>query len=90
MWGCDFGTMVGGWWGGLFSGGLLSLLVWGLLIFLIVCLAIRISRAQKHKLHGPSQDRGDSEAILKIRFARGEISSEELVKMKQILSQPLK
>ncbi|NPV06020.1 MAG: SHOCT domain-containing protein [Syntrophaceae bacterium] len=88
MWGCDYGPMSGGWWGGFFPGSLLSLLIWGLVIFLIVYLAIRIFKAQAHGPQGPSQDRFDSEAILKARFARGEISREEFIKMRQILSQP--
>ncbi|OQY02767.1 MAG: hypothetical protein B6I22_13095 [Desulfobacteraceae bacterium 4572_123] len=59
-----------------------------MVILLIVFLAIRIFRSQTHGPQGPSRDRSDSEAILKARFARGEISREEFVKMRQILSQP--
>ena len=73
MWGCDYGPMSGGWWGGLFPGSLFSLLLWGLVIILIVFLAIRIFRPQAHGPRG-EQDRIDSEAILKARFAKGEIS----------------
>lgn len=87
MWGCEYGPMAGGWWGGFFPGSILSLLIWGLVIFLIVYLVIRIFKSQTRSLHGLSQDRFDSEAILKTRFARGEISREEFVKMQQILSQ---
>jgi putative membrane protein len=87
MWGCEYGTMAGGWWGGFFPGSILSLLIWGIVLFLIVYLVIRIFKSQTRSLHGPSQDRSDSEAILKTRFARGDISREEFVKMQQILSQ---
>jgi putative membrane protein len=88
MWGCDYGPMSGGWWGGFFPGSLLGLLLWGLAVFLMVYLAIRIFRPQTLGPRGPSRDRSDSEAILKARFAKGEISREEFVKMRQILSQP--
>lgn len=88
MWGCDYGPMSGGWWGGFFPGGLFSLLLWGLVIFLIVFFAIRIFKSQTHGPRGPSQDRFDSEAILKARFAKGEITQEEFVRMRQILTQP--
>jgi len=87
MWGCD-GPMVGGWWGSFFPGSLLSLLIWGLVIFFIVYLAIRIFNSQTRGSRGLSQDRMDSKAILNARFARGEISREEFIKMKQILSAP--
>ncbi|MCD6272246.1 MAG: SHOCT domain-containing protein [Deltaproteobacteria bacterium] len=88
MWGCDYGHMSGGWWGGFFPGSLFSLLLWGLVLFLIVFLAIRIFKSQTHGLQGPSQDHLDSEAILKARFARGEISLEEFIKMRQTLTKP--
>jgi len=87
MWSCDYGLMSGGWWGGFFPGGLLSLLIWGLIVLLIVCLAIRIFKSQLHHRQGSSRDRSDSEAILKARFAKGEITRDEFVKMRQTLSQ---
>jgi len=37
-------------------------------------------------LRGSSKDRIDSLAILKARFASGEISEEQFVKMKEMLS----
>lgn len=86
MWGCDYGPMSGGWWGGFFPGSLFSLLLWGLVILLLVFLAIQIFRSQTHCPRGPAQDRFDSEAILKARFAKGEISREEFIRMRQILS----
>lgn len=88
MWNCDFLPFSRGLWGGFFPGNLLSLLICGLVIFIIVYLAIRIFRSQVHGSHGSSLDRIDSQSILKVRFARGEISREEYIKMKQLLSQP--
>jgi putative membrane protein len=88
MWNCDYGPISGGWWGGFFPGSFLSLLIWGLIISLIVYLAIRTFKSQTRDSHGPSQDQIDSRAILKTRFARGEISLEEFNKMREILSTP--
>jgi uncharacterized membrane protein len=66
----------------------LSLLIWGLIILPAVSLAIRFFKFLSNNPNSPSQDRIDSLAILKARFARGEISEEEFFKMKQILSAP--
>jgi len=88
MWGCDYAPFAGGWWRVFFPGSLWSLVVWGLVILLVIYLAIRIFKSQAHNTQGPSQDRIDSQAILKTRFARGDISQEEFVKMKRIISQP--
>jgi putative membrane protein len=88
MWGCDFTPMSGGWWAGFFPGGLLSLLFWGSALFLIAYIAIRLFKHQAHGPLGSSRDRIDSLAIIKARFARGEISREEFIKMRQILLQP--
>jgi len=88
MWDCDYGPMTGGWWGGFFPGSLLSLLIWCLILLVIVYIVIRIFGSQTQASQGPFRDRSDSEAILKVRFAKGEISQEEFVKMRQTLSQP--
>ena len=88
MWGCNYGPMSGGWWAGIFPGHLFSLLLLGLVILLIVFLAIRAFKLQAHGSRGPAQDRYDSEAILKARFAMGEISRDEFIRMNQILHQP--
>ncbi|MGB3210225.1 MAG: hypothetical protein WBB19_05925 [Desulforhopalus sp.] len=87
MWGCDYGPVVAGWWSGFFTGSIFSQLLCGLIIVLVVFLAIRIFRSQTDGLRGPVQDRFDSEAILKTRFAKGEISRKEFVRMREILSQ---
>lgn len=86
MWGCDYIPFSEGWRGAFFPGGILSLLVWGLVILLIVALVIRVFKSQAHSGRGFSQDRIDSLAILKTRFARGEISLEEFSKMRRTLS----
>jgi len=88
MWGCDYSPISGGWWGNSFTGNLWSLLISALVILLVVYLAIRAFRPPKRNARGSFRDRVDSEAILKARFARGEISREEFIKMKQTLSQP--
>lgn len=85
MWGCDYTPMSGVWWDVVFPWGLLSLLVKGVVILLIAYLVIRFFKSQEHGLRGSSQDRIDSLAILKARFARGEIPQEEFIKMKQMI-----
>ncbi len=88
MWGCNYGSMSGGWWGSFFPGSLFSLLLWGLVILLIVFLGTWIFKAQTYEPRWPAQDRFDSEAILKARYAKGEISQEEFLRMRQALSRP--
>jgi putative membrane protein len=88
MWGCDYEPLSGGWSGVFSPGSLLSLLLWVLVILLIVFLAILIFRSKTHGPRGSTQDRFDSEAILKARFAKGEISHEEFIRIREILSQP--
>jgi putative membrane protein len=89
MWGCDYIPFLGGsrWAGGFFPGGILYLLVWGLIVFLFVFASVRIFKALTADKSCSHRDRIDSLAILKARFAKGEISSEDFNKMKQILSQ---
>lgn len=86
MWGCDYTLMSRGWGGGFFPWGFLSLLIWGVVVVLIVYFAILFFKPQEHSLRESSQDCIDSLAILKVRFASGEISEEQFVKMKQTLS----
>lgn len=87
MWGCDYTTMSRGWEGAFFPWGFLSLLIWGVLILSIAYLVIRFFKTPEHSSRESSQDRIDSLAILKARFASGEISEEQFVKMKQTLSE---
>ena len=89
MWGCDYIPFLGrsSWAGGFFPGGILYLIVWGLIILVFVYVAVRIFKAVTADKSPRHRDRIDSLAILKVRFAKGEISSEEFNKMKQVLSQ---
>lgn len=89
MWGCDKIPFLGGssWAGGFFPGGILYLLIWGLIVLLFVYAAVRIFKGVTADKLARHRDRIDSMAILKVRFAKGEISSQEFNKMKQILSQ---
>ena len=89
MWGCDYIPFLNGnsWNGGLFPGSIFYLLVWGVVVFLFVYAAVRIFKVIKPDKSVRNRDRTDSLAILKVRFAKGEISSEEFSKMRKILSQ---
>ena len=86
MWGCDYTSMSRGWEGVFPPWGFLSLLIWGVVILLIAYLFIRDFKNQEHSLQASARDRIDSLAILKARFASGEISEEQFVKMKKMLS----
>jgi putative membrane protein len=88
MWGCNYFPFSGGWSGGYFPGGIFSLLIWGLIIGLIAYVVIRVVKTQTHLPNGSSQDRTDSLSILKTRYAKGEISEEEFIKMKHLLLEP--
>ena len=87
MWGCDFLSFSGGWGGGILPGGIFFALVWILIIALAISVASRIFRTRTPNTDAWSQDRIDSLQILKTRFANGEITQEEFIKMKQVLSQ---
>jgi len=87
MWGCNYTAMSNGWEGAFFPWGFLSLLIWGVVILSIAYLVIRLIKTQEHDSRGASQDRIDSLAILKARLAKGEISQEEFVRMKKIISE---
>jgi uncharacterized membrane protein len=87
MWNCNFGPFAGdGWGGGFFPANLLSLLLLGLVVLLIVFAVIRILKPRADKPNGSFRDLTDSEEILKVRFAKGEISREEFIKMRQTLT----
>jgi putative membrane protein len=89
MWGCDDIPFLNenSWNGGLFSGSIFYLLVWAVVVLLFVYAAVRIFKAIITDKSVLNRDRIDSLAILKVRFAKGEISSEDYNKMKQMLSQ---
>ena len=87
MWGCNYMPFASGGWGSFFTGGILSLLVWGLILALFVYIVVRIIKTLSASSNGSSNDRNDSMSILKARYAKGELSQDEFVKMKQILTQ---
>jgi putative membrane protein len=84
------------WWCNLYSGGqifgyylphgIYSIFFWGLILFLIVFLVIRVSKGPEGKKSANNSDRIDSMEILKMRYAKGEIDKEEFNKMKRVLS----
>jgi putative membrane protein len=84
MWGCNYSPYYS-WIGRIFPGGLFSALIFGLIILILVLLAIKLYRSLRPSRPGQFRDQHDSLAILKDRYARGELSDEEFVKMKNIL-----
>jgi putative membrane protein len=87
MWNCNFGPFAGGGWGGgFFPANLFSLLILAGVVWLVVFLIIRIFRHRAPDRGGPSRDLADSEEILKTRYAKGEISREEFIRMRQTLT----
>jgi putative membrane protein len=86
MWNCD--SWLGGGYPGTGSffghfGGII-----GLLIFVVVIALIYKLFKSSSKGANATSDKHDSFAILKSRFARGEISLEEYQRLKEILLQP--
>ena len=84
MWGCDY-FPFSSWMGGGFAGGIFSLLLWGLIIFIVVYLIIKLIGTLRDGKTIQRRDRSDSLAILKMRLAKGEISQEDYIKMKETL-----
>ncbi|MBW1801718.1 MAG: SHOCT domain-containing protein [Deltaproteobacteria bacterium] len=83
MWGCDYFQNFS-WMGGV-PGGIFSILLWGLIIFILVYMAIKLIGKLGDGKTNQTKDRYDSLGILKIRFAKGDISREEYSKMKSTL-----
>ncbi len=84
MWGCnDFPYFS--WTGRIFPGGIFSTLICGLIILLLVLFAMKLYGSLRSGRPGQDRDRYDSLAILKTRYARGEINNEEFTRMKNIL-----
>jgi putative membrane protein len=84
MMGCDYFTnmpLIGF----LFSRGILPLIFLSLIIFTIIFTIRTLSRNNDHQPDSIASDRSDSLEILKVRYAKGEINSEEFNKMRQIL-----
>jgi putative membrane protein len=86
MMGCDY-LPFSSWMGGGFAGGIFSLLFWGLIILLLVLLAIKLFGSIKSNQTGSFCDKNDSLVILQMRYARGEITQDQYVKMKDVLLQ---
>ena len=86
MMGCDY-LPYSSWMGGGFAGGIFPLLFWGLIILVLVFVAIKLFGSIKSNQTGPFRDKNDSLAILKMRYANGEINQNEYVKMKSVLLQ---
>lgn len=61
------------------------MLIWALILAVIIYAAIKIMKAASVNRFGTAADRIDSLQILKIRYARGEISEGEFLKMKEML-----
>jgi putative membrane protein len=75
------------WMGSFFPGGILSMLIWVLIIVAFVYLTIKLFRGLTSEQTKQNRDSFDSFEILKIRYARGEISHEDYLTMKETLRQ---
>jgi putative membrane protein len=73
--------------GSVFLGSVVSMLIWVLIILALVYLAIKLFRALTSEQTEQDRDRFDSFEILKMRYARGEISHEDYLTMKETLKQ---
>jgi len=84
MWNCSWGYPFGH--GGWFMGHGLFGMVFGFLLFLIILsLVVAVVRPLVPKAGG-NRDKKDSLEILREKFARGEISEEEYLRVRNILS----
>lgn len=85
MWECSNSPYF--WWmGGIFPGGVLSILIWGLIIFALVYLAVKLLGFMRSREARENRDRMDSLQILQVRYARGELNREEYAKIRETLS----
>lgn len=84
MFSCPWGTGFGAH-GGFMGGGLFGMLWSVLLLVLAAYLIVRLFQAFSNTA-GPRRDRNDSMEILREKFARGEISSEEYDRMREVLA----
>jgi len=73
--------------GSFFSGGIVSMLIWVLIILALVYLGMKLFRALNLEQTKQNRDNFDSFEILKMRYARGELSHDEYVRMKKTLEQ---
>jgi putative membrane protein len=83
--------MMGGWGAFGWLGMLITLLFWGGLLVLIIWAVIRVVSALEHRHGTPHHTPGDhaqassAEEILKERFARGELNTEEYKERRRLL-----
>ena len=84
MMGCEYYTNMP-FIGFLFSRGIPSLIFFSLIIFAIFIFIKKLSQNSERQKELIATDRNDSLEILKVRYAKGEINSEEFNKMKQVL-----
>ena len=87
MVGCDY-LPFSSWMGGGFTGGIFSLVFWGLIILVLVFVAIKLVGSVKSNKTGPFRDQNDSLEILKMRYVNGEITQDQYAKIKDVLLQP--
>jgi putative membrane protein len=81
MWGCNFmGSGMGHWGGG---GGVIGLGITLLIIVLIVLGLFQLFKSGRKR--DPHADTMDSLKILKSRYAKGEITEQEYLRMRDIL-----
>jgi len=69
-------------------GGIVSLLLWGAALAALVVVIVAVTnivRSKKDAQTTVDRDRNDSFEILKRRFARGEVSEEEYMRMRSVL-----
>lgn len=85
MWGCNNFPFMS-WTSGMFSGGIFSLFVWVLIALAIVWLVKKLFESAKPGQKDSYMDKSDSLEILKRRYAKGDLSLEEYIKIKSILT----
>ncbi len=83
--GCSYFPFFSGMGGGFFPGGILSILIWGMVIAGLVYLGVRLFRFSGPEKESSFKDTRDSLEIVKTRYARGEISEEEYNRMRDVL-----
>ncbi len=81
MWGCN--TIASGMGHWIFGGGIIGFGITVLILALIVLVLIQLYKSGKKST--PCADTMDSLKILKTRFAKGEITEQEYLKMRDIL-----
>ena len=81
MWGCNFMGSGMGHWG--IGGGVMGLGITVLIIVLIVIVLLQVNKSGRRA--DPNADTMDSLKILKSRYAKGELTEQEYLRMRDIL-----